>query len=1257
MPRRLALLLLCSIAGLSAAVADEPPLLLRVERRTPHDLADLRRSGFGVVHETRPCLFVRGSETDRRALAAAGLVVSTIDAHARDADHLVVGLRPDADLETVLAHGAVLLEEENWILLRVPRGLSLERLREGRVFVTRIPWRPVEVPAPPPPEGLRRAAEAGARAADPIVQRIVDSLATSDIDTYWQDLASNPPTGTRYSTHTGCRDAAAYGLGVFTSLGLPAEYQDWSSNHAPNVVATIEGAFEPDAVYLVEGHLDDLPASGPAPGANDNASGSANVLASAKAMSCWAFRRSAKFLLATGEELGLLGSEFYADDAFARGEDIRGVLNMDMIGWEGNGVPAQENLDLDYNGPSQWLADRFADAAAAYGTGLAVNRIYCPSLSASDHWPFWQKGWSAVCGITDNEGYCGHGGNYPDYHTSNDTIAACGNPAFFHSVVRTSVATLAELAGAFKIAFDREAYACGLDLRIVVGDRDLDLDPGAVETVAVLVTSATEPAGETIFLSERTVSSMLFEGTLPTTTAPAVGGDGLLSIAPGDSIEAEYVDALDCDGNPGVVYRASATADCAGPLISAVGEMGVSITTATIVWTTDEPADSVVRWGGTTPPGNETSNGALVTSHAVPLTGLQPCTVYWYEVGSTDGAGNAVRDDNGGFWHHFETLGDFGSGPQPCHEGRVSLDRAVAGCADSLPVRLVDLDLNLSPTAVDSATVTVSSTTETSPESLVLLESGPNTSTFTGSIPTAGGPAASSDGILQIGDRDLLTASYRDDDDGTGRPGRSFATGTADCGPPAIADLRLESLGDESAVVSWTTSEPATARVEWGPSPALGSVTERGSLATSHSLTIAPLVECGTFHFRVRSTDAYANETQADEGGSPFAFDAWRIPGLWRETFESPSSWTLEGEWQVGPPEGRGTSPGDPTAAFEGSRVLGHDLTGLGPHPGDYENGTNQRASSPVIDAASLENGLLVFRRWLNVGGGTANAYVEVKKGSTWNIVWQAGGLQGASDSAWSLETVDIAPHADGNAQMQIAFRQTGGLVSGGTRAGWNVDRVVVKSGNEPLFDACGGCGRAPAFAGIASAVDISGCAPTGVRLTWSAAPSWGTGRTGTYAVYRSQDPAFVPSPSNRIAAGIAGASFDDVSAPPDTTLWYVVRAENDETCGGGPANGGVVDDNVVRRSARDESSQPAPGDVGGTLRAEAVNGAHVRLSWAAAGGAARYRVERAAEPAGPFAVLGETTALFFEDADELGSLAARFYRLRALDSCGNAGP
>jgi hypothetical protein len=844
--------------------------------------------------------------------------------------------------------------------------------------------------------------------------------------------------------------------------------------------------------------------------------------------------------------------------------------------------------------------------------------------------------------------------SYTDTDLPNDftlyyRVQAQGSNTACESAVSNCVAVAAQpFAGSIKL--DKSKYSCSATIVLTVTDANV-----GAPTVEATIFSDTEPTPETVILTETAPGSSKYRGTIATSTGTPVSGDGLLMVAHGDLITARYVDADDGQGGHGLVRETTASADCVGPRISEVRTTDITDRIATVKWTTDELADSVVHWGETKPPSNTASDANRVSSHAIVLSGLNPCTIYWYSVESTDSASNGSLDDNAGQYFHFETLGDLGNGLQSCHAGRVSLGKSVLDCSDSLPIQLTDLDLNLSPADVDTAIVGVTSTTEAEPELVVLVETGPNTSKFTGSIAIGAGPAIPGDGIVQASHGDVLTATYHDEDDGTGAPAVSFAKAQADCAGPSGTGLRVVGITDESARVEWTTDEPARGRVEWGFSPALGKVAEEGGLTTSHSLVLSPLNECGRVYFRVFSTDSFGAVTVMDAAGAPFEFNVSRIPGIFIDNFETDTGWTLEGEWQIGAPQGKG-SPPDPSSAFSGSRVLGHDLTGLGSLPGDYEPVVTESAASPTINASSLVAGQLKFRRWLNVPGLGAVSYVDVFKNGTWFNVWTSGNL-GVSESSWTLQTLDISAYADGNPQLRIRFRQKGGLNSATSRSGWNIDRFVVRSANQPDYVGCGGCGGAPTFAGLRSAADVNGCADSGVSLSWSAAPAWGTGNSGTYAVYRSTDPAFTPSPANLVASGIAGLSYTDATAPNDVTLYYVVRAENDESCGQGPNNGGLMDGNLVRVAARDDTAQPAPGDVGRSLRASPLNDAHIRLSWQATGTAARYRIYRASSAQGPFSLLAETAELRYDDLDEMGNATTRFYLVKAVDSCGNEGP
>jgi hypothetical protein len=79
------------------------------------------------------------------------------------------------------------------------------------------------------------------------------------------------------------------------------------------------------------------------------------------------------------------------------------------------------------------------------------------------------------------------------------------------------------------------------------------------------------------------------------------------------------------------------------PVISGVNAVDITDSTARIVWTTDEPADSLVHYGLTTSYGSTASSSSYVTSHSINLTGLSPATTYHYKVVSADPSSNTAE--------------------------------------------------------------------------------------------------------------------------------------------------------------------------------------------------------------------------------------------------------------------------------------------------------------------------------------------------------------------------------------------------------------------------------------------------------------------------------------------------------------------------------------------------------------------------------------------------------------------------------------
>ena len=171
-----------------------------------------------------------------------------------------------------------------------------------------------------------------------------------------------------------------------------------------NVVGELRGS-DPDAgYYVICAHYDAIGTrsrgswdwrTDTAPGADDNASGVALVLESARLLAQRQFPWSVRFIAWSGEELGLWGSRHYARLAEAEDHRILGVLNFDMIGFN----DLADRLELVGNPQSRWLVELMRDANARYEVGLRIDVLEDSFAGLSDHAPFWARGYDAVLGI------------------------------------------------------------------------------------------------------------------------------------------------------------------------------------------------------------------------------------------------------------------------------------------------------------------------------------------------------------------------------------------------------------------------------------------------------------------------------------------------------------------------------------------------------------------------------------------------------------------------------------------------------------------------------------------------------------------------------------------------------------------------------------------------------------------------------------------------------------------------------------------
>jgi subtilisin family serine protease len=793
------------------------------------------------------------------------------------------------------------------------------------------------------------------------------------------------------------------------------------------------------------------------------------------------------------------------------------------------------------------------------------------------------------------------------------------------------------------IELDAAIYGCAGTLSVTV--TDFDLAGGG--PLVITVKSLAEPGGEQMVLTEGEFS--VFGGTLDLDGGAAVP-DGLLQVIHADTITAEYLDEDDGQGGTDVLKTATGTTDCAGPQISGAGAYNIDDSSASVGWATDEPATSLVRYGSTIPPDQESSSGGLATIHLVSLSNLEQCTIYKFELQSDDVFGNSGVDDNSGLYYSFRTQGfEPGEGVVSCRLGRAQLDRQDYGCDASVTASVTDIDLDLDPASLDVVQVLMTSTTEPAGEWITLTETAVDSGDFEGPI-TLDAASQAGDGTLGAADGDLISVTYHDANDGQGNTRVSTFTSTAECAAPAIGNVTVTAISSTRAEVTWTTDEPATSRLDFGADASLGSTVEDLALKTSHRLALSAFEACDRVHFRVASADQWGDVRIGDAAGVPFELNLNQIGGLvFHDNFETDDGWNMSGEWERGSPQGQGSSSGDPSAAYSGAGVLGCDLSGTGGFPGDYEPGSTDWATTPSISTLGIPNVELIVKRKLGVSAGD-EASIGMFAGFSLHAVWDSD--SGVDDGEW-VELRYPLPAGGDRASISVGF----GINSASTSHsyGWNLDEVIVKDSTQPDYLTCGDCSGAPSFGGITAAYDAEPCAASGLTLEWTAAPAWGTGGGGTYDVHRGTTPSFTPDSGNLVAGGLTGTSWTDDGAPLDTEVWYVVRARNDESCAGGA---GLADGNLVRLSATETLTQAAAPAVGPTLQARAVGAAHVRLEWDAVAGADRYIVRRSRfSDFGSPEVRGETEQTLFEDVDAANDENLYFYRIFSLNACGDESP
>lgn len=423
--------------------------LVRIDVRRADDLALVRATALPVYARLwdstgQEYLLALADPARQKALRGQGLTLRVLDANSTGASYYLLFAR-QPETFTQASNIVTLLDVDGRQAIARAAWQEAEQLPALGIELKRLN------PIPFPPQEKFPALPASIT-TDPIIEQMINQVSSTTVHDYNGGLSGEWPVtigGELYDINTRhtnqavpIEKATQFVYEHFDALGLPVQYDYYNSPYygsKRNVVAEQAGLSQPDRIFIIVAHLDDMPSGAFAPGADDNASGSTGVLIAADILSQYDFDCTLRYLLVTGEEQGLYGSYYYAQDAFNNGDDIEGVLNLDMIAYDSDSYPY---IDLHTRSGTAGAGDRvianlFVDVIDAYNINL-TPQIFQDNIQYSDHASFWDFDYSAILAIEDDDDFT------PYYHTINDKLSTL-NLTYFTSFVKASVGTFAHM--------------------------------------------------------------------------------------------------------------------------------------------------------------------------------------------------------------------------------------------------------------------------------------------------------------------------------------------------------------------------------------------------------------------------------------------------------------------------------------------------------------------------------------------------------------------------------------------------------------------------------------------------------------------------------------------------------------------------------------------------------------------------------------------------------------------------------------------
>jgi hypothetical protein len=274
----------------------------------------------------------------------------------------------------------------------------------------------------------------GRRAFAPIATDVSKITSQASAARIYQHEKALYDFDSKHISKPGNKLASEYLFNAYTSFGYTPEYQWFAPRGAlggqtANVVATLKGTVNPELVYVVSSHYDSVAIG---PGADDDTSGTAALLETARILAGHPMPATIVFASFTGEEAGLLGSREFVRRAVEAKTKIVGALNNDMIGWAND-----HRLDntIRYSNPG--IRDIQHGAAMQFSNLITYDALYYKSTDAAAYY-------DAYGDIVGGIGSYPVLGN-PHYHQPHDLLDGI-NHQLIAEVAKTTAATMMLLA-------------------------------------------------------------------------------------------------------------------------------------------------------------------------------------------------------------------------------------------------------------------------------------------------------------------------------------------------------------------------------------------------------------------------------------------------------------------------------------------------------------------------------------------------------------------------------------------------------------------------------------------------------------------------------------------------------------------------------------------------------------------------------------------------------------------------------------------